>query len=287
MSILCEPRYRGTLLRRTIVSVGTLDGVPLHELGDKALEAAVRSRPEGPLGHARVVGRTGPNNITLGPVDMLIPSFVKSMISMRDTDGCEVAADDELVVVLRLGDEVPHGITGWTVAVNRYLKEQAGLNVAPLVRRAVVCAVLHYDGDVVDAQGVRINQHHRNKDALSFQRVDEMVQALRNRGLEDVRVRSEPQVDRDICFYTFSRHVVGVQRSSSIHKFNHEFNWTSRKTQPGPGRPGIFTLVSRLRTILKYSRSNSSRGYQFNTPMPFIGGHCGPICQRDLNRHSY
>jgi hypothetical protein len=243
MTILCERRYRDTLLRQTLVHTGLLDGAPLKQLSAAALEAAVRSRPEGRPGHALKLGRFGPSNITLGVPRALFNEFVSHLRAMHEAERCDTAAADELVVVMRLGDEAPKTARGWMMMADQYLSSRAGRHAR--VSKAVICAVLHYDADP-QQNGVRYNSHSEHKDAKAFQLVDELSSYLHSRHGLTTRVRSNPDVDRDICFYVFSKHVVGVSKK---HQLGPEANHT-KGIDPGPGRPGLFSLAHRIRLEL-------------------------------------
>ena len=58
------------------------------------------------LGYARDVGRTGPNGVVLGHVDNNLVSLALALKDRHAAGRCEVAAADELVIPLRLGDGV-------------------------------------------------------------------------------------------------------------------------------------------------------------------------------------
>ena len=265
IAILCEARYRGTLLRTALVQSSLLDGVPLVRMGANAIEAALASRAEGGKpGHALLVGRSGPSNLTLGAPETLFASFVRHMAARHAAAECEVAASDELIIVMRLGDEAPKSAFGWMVRADRYMASPRGK--AAGLRRAVVCAVLHYDADS-ERGGVRYNQHTERKDATAFVLVDELRRHLKRKHKLHVRVRSNPDVDADICFYVFSPHVVGVTR---FHQLGPpEANASEGRAfglDPGPGRPGLFALAERIRDELNLtnhmSRWPSSCGFR-------------------------
>jgi hypothetical protein len=250
ISILCEPRYRGTLLRKTLMDTGQMNGSPLKGLDDEALEAAVRSRFEGRPGHALRVGRTGPSTITLGTMKANFHAYVQHLQKLHASKRCDVAAADELAIVMRLGDSAPETAKGWMQKADQYLKTSRAR-----LRKAVVCAVLHYDpdGNHLDT-GIAPFLHTDRKDQRSFQLIDELIAHLRSRGLE-TRVRSNPDVDGDMCFYVFSPHVVGVTRVKELYRDSRTRD-TGRIVDfdPGLGRPGLFSLVDQIRLVMNYSR---------------------------------
>ena len=129
MTILGEPRYRGTLLRETLVRTSTYDKwgngtmVSLHSsLSPDEVEAMVQTRSdvEGqPPGTAYMDGREGGNGIYLADRDDTIPTFAGLLKQMYEEGRCEgvvgpdygggagqqVRGDQPLIVSYRMGDE--------------------------------------------------------------------------------------------------------------------------------------------------------------------------------------
>ena len=129
MTILGEPRYRGTLLRETLVRTSTYDKwgngtmVSLHSsLSPDEVEAMVQTRSdvEGqPPGTAYMDGREGGNGIYLADRDDTIPTFAGLLKRMYEEGRCEgvvgpdygggadqqVRGDQPLIVSYRMGDE--------------------------------------------------------------------------------------------------------------------------------------------------------------------------------------
>ena len=82
VTVLCEPRYRNTLLREALLRSSHLNGAPLAELCGsaaptstacgEAVEAAVAQTAEphpSQVGWARLQGHSGPSGITLSSSD--------------------------------------------------------------------------------------------------------------------------------------------------------------------------------------------------------------------------
>ena len=254
--ILCEPRYRLTLLRKTLVATSLLDGVPMARLSDGAMEAALRSRSESEVapGHAQLTGHVGPNNITLAEPKTLFHTFARVLKESYHSKPCEVAAADELVVAMRLGDEAPSsGAKGWKLKIDKHIKAH---KVYP-VRKLVVSAALQYVGSGPQ----QINRHTVEKDAIGIQIVDDLCTWAREKRNLSVRLRSQPVADDDVCYYVFSRHVLGVSRA---HKYTLKGRWadvtglrnTNSSTNgtvglyPGPGRPGLISIAEPLRVVI-------------------------------------
>ena len=131
MTILGEPRYRGTLLRETLVRTSTYDKwgngtmVSLHSsLSPDEVEAMVQTRSdvEGQApGTAYMDGREGGNGIYLADRDDTIPTFAGLLKQMYEEGRCEgvvgpdymygggageqVRKDQPLIVSYRMGDE--------------------------------------------------------------------------------------------------------------------------------------------------------------------------------------
>ena len=99
MTILGESRYRGTLLRETLVRTSTYDKwgngtlVPLHDhLTPDEVESMVQTRSDvagQPPGTVYLDGRDGGNGIRLADRDDTIPTFASLLRQMYEEGRCE------------------------------------------------------------------------------------------------------------------------------------------------------------------------------------------------------
>jgi hypothetical protein len=236
MIILCESRYRGTLLRQALVRMLSVDGEPgrLSRLSDSAVEKFIATRgDDGRPGHFRMLG-FGPFGSGVSLTKFLMPGFVMRLRDLQATGACSEAEADELVVVIRLGDEIqkPRELVH---VVRRYLAahpcEVARAEVSGTINFASNSPLFRYNDSVVQ---------------MSLAAVDELVALLRREGLP-TRVRSEPVADRDICHYIFSDHVIGAltgrgfYSTASMIRERHKFGsgWTIAAVNRSLERPRL------------------------------------------------
>lgn len=117
VTVLCEPRYRNTLLREALLRSSHLNGAPLAELCGsaaptstacgEAVEAAVAQTAEphpSQVGWARLQGHSGPSGITLSSSDTRMAARSSALATKSHTGKCFKAPLNTLVVPVRMGD---------------------------------------------------------------------------------------------------------------------------------------------------------------------------------------
>lgn len=216
MTILCEPRYRGTVFRRVLQDMSTWHGIPvLRYLPDAHVEAFVASLTDTEKAGVYYLqglgggGPHGPYTENRGPSDLNIPnagslqnSTAAVLKKMKEADECiGLANDNELVIAVRAGDanseanEILDTVTTY-LNVSEHRSSIAG---------AVVSTVLHYGND----KYMSVDAESDIGDERSLNRIHEIVAKIEEEFGLSVRVRSEPTVDLDLCFYVFAKHIVG------------------------------------------------------------------------------
>ena len=271
LTILCEERYRGTLLREMLRATASLDGTPLTSLSDAHVEAAIASRAEGARGYALLRGRRGPNNVTLhGTYEKNLQILTSLLMARRSQGRCPTAAADTLVVYLRMGD-----LLGNSSAAGRFkpvsvlvdelrqpvLKAltQAAREGRPF-RRLLFSGVMHFAPQSCEGFGVTIStcvfvtrpdhwrQGRRRDHFYDAGRTDDKNLLLKRALLQqslwpaDVAVgfRSEPDADADLCYLAYAPRLF-VPPPVKYHG----------------GRTGSFNrLLSALRSELQARRGN-------------------------------
>lgn len=248
ISILCEPAFRGTLLREVFRGISTIAGKPISpSLPDAAVESIISKRTDDGRrpGYALTTGRVGPSEVDLGHSGALMKAFARAVSVMHAEGRCSGADADEVVVPLRLGD-IQTDVAAAGYRIDQFLNSQDGRNIT----KAVVQAVLHFGFNVrTKIDGTTETEFRRDKEGeeASLRTIREVVDILKTRGLE-VRIRSEPNVDFDMCFRIFSKHfiegiatnkVTGHGRSGfarvcgSLRHIIQERNWDSASPTPG------------------------------------------------------
>ena len=209
MTILCEPRYRGTLLRQALARSVTVDSRKLSTtLSDAEVEAQIATRAEGQVGHYQLTGHEGPSGVSLPR--SLWGSLLHELRLRRGNGDCaDVASPDELVVIMRLGDEVSH-TAQLMKAIRSYLATHNATSESgyPSPRRAVVSGTLAFADNKLGGtrRAFAANDREVNQ---SLSAVRSMLSLLHKEGIS-ARVRSETVADKDLCYYIFSPHVVGI-----------------------------------------------------------------------------
>ena len=201
VAILCERRYRGTLLRHAMQFSSTVDGKSLRSLPDDALERLVASRGDDHTpGHYASSGLTGPSGLTFGSWSDMHREFVDALLSRQKT--CPRAGDNELLVTMRLGDQNAEAAL-LEKSIRSYLKEHAD------VERVQISCVMHFHRSSAARPG-DVLAYERSKVLASHKHVAELVHRLEHRNIT-VGVSSVPVADEDLCRYVFSRHFTGIE----------------------------------------------------------------------------
>ena len=253
MVILCNSRYRGTLLRRSLHQTSLVDGILLQNLTDGAVERAVRSRADGLTpGHYYDNGFTGPSNISLGTPLSLLTAFVRNLKAMRGTQSCHEVENDELAITMRLGDSMPKTARVYKVAAGAYraCSLRASHCSVSKPRKAVVLAVANYAMSPGQTYGSLLDITERNAHAVRI--IDELMRHLRQMGLP-ARLRSSPNADSDLCLITFAAHATGINRQYMFRDPEYTTNTTAfeldKAQRQGRPRPGLWSFANALRSF--------------------------------------
>ena len=109
MTILCESRYRDSLVRKILVKTTTFPWTDDRDRNsallrdDQEFEGAVASAlGEGHYQHAYRTGNSGPQFQLTSSQEMLL-KLLESLQTLSDSGACDAAKEDELVLPLRLG----------------------------------------------------------------------------------------------------------------------------------------------------------------------------------------
>ena len=270
MVILCNRRYRGTLLRRSLHQTSLIDGIPLQNLTDEAVERAVTSRADRLTpGHYYDNGLKGPSNISLGTRLSLLNAFVRNLKAMRGTHACREVENDELAITMRLGDSMPKTAREYKVAAVAY--RACSFRASPCSvskpRKAVVLGVANYAMSPGQTNGSLLDITQRNAHAVRI--IDELVRHLRQMGLP-ARLRSSPNVDSDLCLITFAVHATGINRQYMFRHPEYTTNTTAyeldRTQRQGKPRPGLWSFAHALRSFFGGTQSVKQLILLLNAP---------------------
>mmetsp|Transcript_47458 Transcript_47458/g.122627 ORF Transcript_47458/g.122627 Transcript_47458/m.122627 type:complete len:591 (+) Transcript_47458:339-2111(+) len=209
-TILCEERYRNSLLRLVLMKALTFppsdegSGVGVESGAgadaDQAFEQRVAAALHEPLpGFAKWTHRGGPGELQLANSTQLLETLASELRRRHEAGECDGAQEGELVVSLRLGDL--NSIAASVVHVVReYVRKHPGK-----VQAVVLMAVLHYGANTVSSKEL-LWMRSKETDTKSIDVLREVVAGVRALGLP-VRVRSESDADKDLCFLCFSDRV--------------------------------------------------------------------------------
>ena len=154
--------------------------------------------------HSYAIGLSGENGVTLGSIHANTVALATALVAKRGREPtqCRGAADDELVVPLRLGDMLSDPSSAKR-EIDKYMKSDCGGGIT----KAVITGVLHYGYAKGSKNSTRYERSDKD-DKLSLTMVDLIVEHLKQVHSLQVRVRSEPNADLDMCFVVFSRHII-------------------------------------------------------------------------------
>jgi hypothetical protein len=218
VTVLCEPRYRKTLLRDALVRSSFLDGVPLANLcGNEpprstacgqAVERAISERAEPKPGWANLQGASGESNLTLSTGGEKEAALASALSGKLHRGGCQMAPKSTLVVSVRMGDVLcddprvqKHApkIMSLVNASKAYINRS--VDVITHVRFS---GVMHYGSNEIAGLYMRTKQCDFNNRHF----VQTLLQAADFHGLPGVRLQSEVDADSDLCTFVYSPHVL-------------------------------------------------------------------------------
>ena len=240
-------------------------------------------------------GLRGPNGITLGSIRSNTMALARALIvrRARTPKQCFGAADDELVVPLRLGD-LTSDIKSATDKIDAYMRSQCGHGIT----KAVVTGVLHYGyTQGSSSTPARINSSSSSSsevqwvgdatptfarfartkadDMSSWKKVKKIAGYLRSKHRLKVRFRSEPNADLDMCFAVFSRHILdGILIAGSMPRWQDAETKEIKQLDTGrvPGqtqlRKDVIAMLTSQEMTSVLDATNVSRNLQQMIQLP-------------------
>jgi hypothetical protein len=214
VAVLCEPRYRKTLLRDALVRSSTLDGAPLSDLcgGEpsrstacgQAVERAVSEKAEPKPGWAKMQGVTGESSLALSTGGEKEAALASALSGKLHSGECQKFPKNTLVVSVRMGDV--------------FCDDSIAQKHAPKIRSLVKATKEMINRTADDISHVRFSgvMHYvsgsskRTKkcDADNRDFVQSLLEAAKSKGLPGVRIHSEVDADNDLCTFVYSPHVL-------------------------------------------------------------------------------
>jgi len=275
-TIMCEEVYRNTLLRKMFEQLhrdtASLDAAASLDAVEYEHKMAAIAEPFAGYSYARYIdAEAGAGLDPLGQDWTTLkgdPSAARlralSELVEAAKGDCTPAAEDQLVVPLRMGDILPTSVEELLQSVKDALATPAMQGV----RLVVFNAVMHYGANEMAGNWVR----DATTDEMNLKFIDSLSAAsegLMNADLVRIPIsfRSEPSVDKDLCYLVHSSNVL-----------------IAAKKVEGPHTAGSFPLlVAELRDratgaqqqerarksmpniIFQYGRPRTATTLQFNT----------------------
>ena len=224
VTMLCEPRYRKTLLREVLLKSSHLNGAPLAELCGsaapsstacgEAVEAAVAQTAEphpSQVGWALLEGKRGASGITLSSGDTRMAALSSALATKSRTGECFKAPLNTLVVPVRMGDVLcedpetgkkPPGIENLVSSAKELIAKLA--DSGHPVTHVRYSGVMHYGSNEVGGWYERTP----TCDVNNRQYVQTLLARSKARGLPGVSLHSEVGADEDLCTLAYSPRVL-------------------------------------------------------------------------------
>jgi len=215
-SILCMPRFRGTLMRDLLTKTSTYDGKRLADLKTTVMEERVMGINEGRQGYACTTGESGAatgRGLMLATSEQQLEGLAYLVAERAESGRCGGARSTDLVVSLRMGDVRPN-VTAVQLAVEQALEQASSVvtiarsqkpHTTPpeaQIGRVLFNGILHYGGYS------HVPKASRQSVETNIAVVRQLEAWVRSKGLLSA-VRSVPDADDDLCFLALSRNVVG------------------------------------------------------------------------------
>ena len=207
-TILCETMYRGTLLRKMLAQVTDEASQTKYKDCNEHCEQYSSAVAEPQPGFAYASYRDAETALQ-GQSDFLVaaagpeePTRRLKILSqlIEDAKGdCTPAAEDELVVPLRMGDVLPSSPEVVVQSVRDALATRAMKNVTSVVFNAV----MHYGANEMTDSFMRTPDSDRANMAF----VNSLSSLCVGLGVP-ISFRSEPSVDTDLCYLVHSPRVM-------------------------------------------------------------------------------
>jgi hypothetical protein len=224
-TIMCEEMYRGTLLRKMLAET-----CAACEACDNGCErfSAVLAEPipgfsyqtQRDAAQARLEMETAPSPhgdpprfLAMGGPGPRLEALARLLQAGRGA--CVPATADVLVVPVRMGDKIPQQAEQVIESVQRALRNRK----RRAVRSVVFNAVMHYGHNVLKSESTDHHQWMRTPatDATNLRFVDELFRRAASELGVPATLRSEPSVDRDLCYLVHSPQVLITAEHSATH----------------------------------------------------------------------
>ena len=202
-TIICEKMYRGTLLRKMLAEITNNGTVACDDGCEDKTAAIAEPHPGFSYGSFRDAWQKKSDLektsvfLEMGGAKPRLDALSRLVAATRGE--CTLAADDELVVPLRMGDVLPSS----PEAVVQSVRDALAQASMKSVRSIVFNAVMHYGNNEIRGQFVRTAE----TDRTNLQFVD-TLSSLWGGGDIPIAFRSEPSVDADLCYLVHSPHVM-------------------------------------------------------------------------------
>ena len=216
-TILCEKMYRGTLLRQMLAQVTDEASRSDRTDCDRGCEkhSAAIAEPFPGFGYASYrdaeTALQGQINslVAAGPAGPTQRLEALSQLVEDASGDCNPAAEDELVVPLRMGDVLPSSPEDVVQSVREALATPAMQSVTSVVFNAV----MHYGANEMNDAFMRTPV----TDQANMAFVDSLSLLCEGLGVP-ISFRSEPSVDTDLCYLVHSpRVMIAATKSEDGH----------------------------------------------------------------------
>merc|ERR1740130_489047 len=223
-TIMCEEMYRGTLLRRMLAET-----CKACEACDNGCERASAVLAEPIPGFSYQTQRDAAQaqlEMTQSPQRGDQPKFLAmggpgprlealARILQAGRAECVPATAEVLVVPVRMGDKIPQQAEEVLQSVQRALKNPKRRGI----RSVVFNAVMHYGHNVLKSESTDHHQWVRTpaSDEMNLRFVDELFRRAASELRVPATLRSEPSVDRDLCYLVHSPQVLITAEDSATH----------------------------------------------------------------------
>jgi len=208
-AILCQARYRGTMLRTVLQNASLWKGTSLRNWPDTTLEKVLSSHAQG---YYSMLPDDTHSGLQLGSKKLMLETTERALMEMK----CSHANESSLVVHIRMGDKTFPDLSSIIPCVWDAL--QGG------DRKEIIL-----NGVINFSPNPWLGKFHYNESQVATigNDISTLVWTLRKRFQKPVTVRSEPSADDDICFAVKSPNVCFVGTGGfvglleSLHKKVH------------------------------------------------------------------
>jgi hypothetical protein len=210
---MCEKMYRVTLLRSMFSEITSSGAIACAEGCEEAVASVAEPRPGfsylryDDAEQERSQLERGDGFLAMGGYVARIQSLSRLVEMARGQ--CTPAADDVLIVPLRMGDVLP----STPEVVIRSVQTALASPSMHGVRMVIFNAVMHYGNNKISGNFMRTAKTDDNN--LHF--VNRLSTLAKKHLSIHIRFRSEPSVDKDLCYLVHSPRVLIAKGKRSDH----------------------------------------------------------------------